>query len=454
MHPSKDPKSNIPGFLALLQQKTPSPSERPSSSASASSSNAIAASSLLLAWIPESTLNSSTLETYIKVDVSDTSSPPKVSYLVPAPPQSSSAQDALRGYAFSLPLSTIYSLNVRPPNSGWWYGSIIVNPRGGETFPPLFFHDDESQSTILQRKKLAKNMDPFGEGGQMFWGGDEVLRWIKRYINVERSGVDTSVYLIEPSVEDKLNFGKNLDLNPGSSKAAPKSPGNPPLSPLQKVVKEAGWNFMTAMASVTTLAKRASQVVAENRENFPKAFQRVISNDQVQNLQNEFDSARQFLTHWAEAVAKESEKERRATSWSAHEVWGDERSAVGDFEILDPKEVGAKQNRKPVTLDEWNSWFDSLGRLTIPTDEVKERIFHGGLDAEDGVRKEAWLFLLGVYDWNSSKEERQAVMNSKRDEYIRLKGKWWDRLVDGTGTQKEQEWWKEQRGRIGKHCTE
>jgi hypothetical protein len=86
-------------------------------------------------------------------------------------------------------------------------------------------------------------------------------------------------------------------------------------------------------------------------------------------------------------------------------------------------------------------------------DEVKERIFHGGLDPEDGVRKEAWLFLLGVYSWDSTSKERSAAMNTKRDEFIRLKGAWWDRMVDGGATPEQEEWWKEQKGRIGKFIT-
>ena len=69
---------------------------------------------------------------------------------------------------------------------------------------------------------------------------------------------------------------------------------------------------------------------------------------------------------------------------------------------------------------------------------------------DDGVRKDAWLFLLGVYEWDSTREERHAKMNSLRDEYIRLKGSWWERMVDEQGTLEEREWWKEQKMRIGK----
>jgi hypothetical protein len=102
-------------------------------------------------------------------------------------------------------------------------------------------------------------------------------------------------------------------------------------------------------------------------------------------------------------------------------------------------------------MKEWKSFFDSrTGRLSVTVDEVKERVFHGGLDADDGVRKEAWLFLLGVYDWHSSAEERKDEIARLRDEYVKLKGAWWDRLVDNGGEGEEGEWFREQKGRIGK----
>ncbi|KAH0093115.1 RabGAP/TBC, partial [Aureobasidium melanogenum] len=53
-------------------------------------------------------------------------------------------------------------------------------------------------------------------------------------------------------------------------------------------------------------------------------------------------------------------------------------------------------------------------------------------------------------DWNSTKDERKAKMNSLNDEYIRLKGAWWDRMMDEDGTLEEREWWKEQKMRIEK----
>jgi hypothetical protein len=148
VHPSPSSKDNIPGFVALVQQKGRSTDSdaRPTSSSSARSVNA---SSLLLAWMPEYALGDA-YEAYVKVDPSDSSSPSTQSHLVPPPP-STSSHSGTPGYAFALPVSEIYSLLVRPPSIGWWFGSVVVNTRAGDSFPALFFHDSECQSTILQR---------------------------------------------------------------------------------------------------------------------------------------------------------------------------------------------------------------------------------------------------------------------------------------------------------------
>ena len=450
----------------MIQQKPPvtqtANDARPTSS---HSSNEIATSSLLLAWVPESSLPSEAYDTYVKVDLSDSSSPPKTTYLVPAPPLTTARGSSLGHghYAFSIPVSEIYSLLVRPPSIGWWFGSVIINTRAGDSFPALFFHDSECESTILQRKKLAReNFDPFGDGGGMFWGGDEVLRWLKRYARIERAGADPNIYLVDPSEADRRGFGKIKGIDKdglpgvGNENGAESSRGKSPkrdggMDPVTKFLKETRWNVLEKLSQVTNFTRRTAQAVAENK-NLPPQLRRLIQNPEVQQLQDEFDSARIYLARWAMGIAEQSERERNQRLWHARDVLEMEKTGVGEFEILD-MEMG-KQSladlRKPVTLTEWNGFFnENTGRLEVTPDEVKERIFHGGLDPDDGVRKEAWLFLLGVYEWDSTREERQASMNSRRDEYIRLKGAWWERMADPNNSLEETEWWREQKNRIG-----
>ncbi|KAI9762859.1 MAG: GTPase activating protein [Chaenotheca gracillima] len=473
VHATPSAKDNIAGFMALVQQKPPASTtanDRPSSS----SSSAPISSSLLLSWVPEASLGDA-YSTYVKVDLSDGNSPPRQSYLVPPPPTSNHG-GAIGTYAFAVPVDQIYSLLVRPPSIGWWFGSVVINTRAGHSFPALFFHDSECESTILQKKKRAReSFDPFGDEGGLFWGGDEILRWLKKFVNIERSGAEPSVFLVEPTKEDKQGFSKPAqtgfpqdDAKARRSSRAEEQIGRPGSSggagptavvkrdagmdPLTKALKEARWTFLEKLSQVTSFTRRTAQDVLDNPK-MPPQVRRLLKNPEVQTLQDEFDVARLYLARWAMGIAEQSEKEKNQRIWTAKDVLEMEESAVGEFEILDVETANLSlgDRRKPVTLKEWNGFFDSqTGRLQITPDEVKERIFHGGIDPEDGARKEAWLFLLGVYDWNSSSEERAASIASRRDEYIRLKGAWWERLVDGGGEGEEGEWWREQKGRIEK----
>ncbi|EFQ97241.1 GTPase-activating protein GYP7 [Nannizzia gypsea CBS 118893] len=455
VHPTASSKDNIPGFIALVQQKpAPSAPHESTSSPSLSSDKAVDPSSLLLSWVPEASLGDER-NVYVKVDLSEGNSPPRTSYLVPPLPTTISSAGPIGSYAFAIPLSRIYSLLVRPPSLGWWFGSVVINTKAGDSFPALFFHDSECESTILQKKKRTKeNFDPFADDGSMFWGGDEVLRWLRRYADVHRSGEDPSAYLINPTEEDKTAFGKAKDKvekssgQPGSSKP----PKDATMDPFTKALKETRWMVLEQFSKITTFTRRTAQDIAENPR-VPPQVRRLMRNPEVQTLQDEFDSARLYLARWAMGIAEQSERERNQRIWTANDVLAMENSSVGEFEILDMEaaQMSISDKRKVVTLEEWNGWFHkTTGKLQITAGEAKERIFHGGLEPNDGVRKEAWLFLLGFYAWDSSEDERKAVMNSRRDEYIRLKGAWWERMIDGASTPKEQEWFREQKNRIEK----
>ena len=81
----------------------------------------------------------------------------------------------------------------------------------------------------------------------------------------------------------------------------------------------------------------------------------------------------------------------------------------------------------PVARDEtftqalWETHFDSEGRI-LRVKELQDRIFGGG--CEPGLRQEVWPFLLNVYPWNSTLEERAAIMEEKKREYEVLKNQW------------------------------
>lgn len=288
----------------------------------------------------------------------------------------------------------------------------------------------------------------------MFWGGDEVLRWLKQYINVERATLDHNIYLIDPTEEDRKGLGQTLEKQKQQQQNKNKPGANKRdggMDPVTKALKEARWQFLEKLSQVTTFTRRTAQAVADNPR-VPPQVRRLMQNPEVVTLQEEFDSARLYLARWAMGIAEQSEREKRQRIWTARDVLEPEEGPLGDFEVLYMETGGLslEERRRPVNMEEWRGYFDAAGRLQVTPDEVKDRIFHGGLSTDDGVRKEAWLFLLDVYDWDSSADGRQAVMHSKRDEYVRLKGAWWERMAEGTGTVEEAEWWKDQRHRIGR----
>lgn len=67
--------------------------------------------------------------------------------------------------------------------------------------------------------------------------------------------------------------------------------------------------------------------------------------------------------------------------------------------------------REPILPEEWVDYFDNDGVLQLSVSHINKLIFQGGLHAD--VRIEAWKFLLGIYPWDSTFDEREAIRQSK-----------------------------------------
>ena len=66
--------------------------------------------------------------------------------------------------------------------------------------------------------------------------------------------------------------------------------------------------------------------------------------------------------------------------------------------------------------------FDRDGRL-IHVDQMKERIFRGGLES-NMLRREGWKFLLNYYPWSSTRDERIDLAKQRELEYFAMKLQW------------------------------
>ena len=183
MHPSSQSKDNKPGFVCIV---TKSPTA-------------------LLCWIPESVLDSEERDKYVQVEyqagqlsTQDVAEGDQ-SYFVDAPAREGP------GYAFAVPISSIYSLQVVAPTLSSWYGSITIALFGGSTLPPLYFHDDESASTVFDRNTRATAQNRLSTtGGRLpsSWGGEDLLSRLRTYANLVRSTLEPALFLCNPSRAD------------------------------------------------------------------------------------------------------------------------------------------------------------------------------------------------------------------------------------------------------------
>lgn len=413
IHPTKQSSDNIPGYLSVVKTNS---------------------GEILISWVPEHLikLSKQDFDSYVKVDLDDSGAiQSNQSVYVKQPPSIGYA--ARSTHAFSIALSQIYTLQIREPSLGWWYGSVLIYTRSQEALPALFFHDDESESDRRRRRQMT-NIE------SAEWGGTIFLKFLETQAKVLPSRYEKGLYLVNPDPSDKVAF---MDINKGNNSPYQDDEVPKPVAPGAASQPKAGWNevkwgLFQRLAKVTRFSRMAGQKVFDRT---PAPVRTMLNIPEVEQLGQDFDSARVFLAEWALGIAQEQEEMQRQ---KVDVMWSDTNDLdEEEFSLVSTRSTAERRN--PVTESEWESFFNPEdGRLAVTSSEVKDRIFHGGL--EPPVRPEAWLFLLGVYPWDSSKIERQSIIAAKQSEYYRLKRKWWEDI----DMQNNDDFWKDQKSRIEK----
>ncbi|KAJ1969326.1 GTPase activating protein, partial [Dispira parvispora] len=393
------------------------------------------------------------------------------------PMSPSSAQS----YAFCIPLSDIASLVVHPPRLTQWYGSVIVNVedgavgrRGGAagansprpfsstsssstySFPPLWFHDDESWSTIS------------GVSGR-HWGGDELLIWLRKLVPVDRSTEDPNLYHVNgiPNTRLSQQIGSppaTDDPEPSSSTSTDSSTVGTNISnltlgamdPVMATIKDFRWNILEKFSRVTRLYKDTTTQILEHplgRPLVPLLPTALVTHVRVpqgaQEVCNDYESARIYLAKWAASHILRSEKERTeqqpiaGPSTSSRpdmpthpttDVWQEwvaEQSECGEFEVLTSAAIPPLvRSNRPLTAEQWVNLFEldggkadyRPGQLTVTAEYVRRAVFSGGV--EPTVRPLVWKYLLGVYSWSSDEESRARVRQKLEKDYYDIKARW------------------------------
>ncbi|KXN82062.1 GTPase-activating protein GYP7 [Leucoagaricus sp. SymC.cos] len=440
VNPTAYARDNIPGFVALVKREARNPT-------------------YLLAWIPESLLNekgSAEWDKFVKIEersLQDQEDDDVV--LIDLPTQRPES------YAFSVPLTSIYSLIVQPPSLSSWYGSIGINLINGDTLPFLHFHDDESKSFTLHSpvtsRQISHQPKPINS-----WGGEDLLSRLRQYAHILRSTLQPTLFLVDPSRADIETHTTQIfeddavdDILAQSSFANSHSPvpahRRPrPITILGSSNSGSSQARMALFQSFSNIT-RATRHAAQNILSHPLA-KPIVPHlpDPVKSLVSapgewewgswvekggvgEFESARVYLARWARIVAEEGERARRREAQALPSVYADneqETSSLGIFELLHttanlPTPKSSRSPEKPITEKEWARWFNQEGKPVIRVEEFKREVFRRGLSGKNELRKKVWPFLLGVFDWESSALEREKVWEKKRKQYQEAKDIWY-----------------------------
>ncbi|KAF8654179.1 hypothetical protein AX16_003708 [Volvariella volvacea WC 439] len=456
---------NIPGFVALVKREAANPT-------------------YLLAWIPESLLNERGTEEWDKfirieeksmVDQEDDDV-----VLINLPSQRAES------YAFSVPLTSIYSLLVHPPSLSSWYGSVGINLINGDTLPTLHFHDDESRSFTASSSPPSRHDPPtyppsvHNPKPSYTWGGEDLLARLRSYAHILRSTLQPFLFLVDPSRADIETHTTQLfadnavdDILAQSSYANSHSPvpahrrprplSTPPNLPnpysqrssvlhrslgsnssSQNTTSQARMALLQSFSNITKATRHAAQNILSHPLAKP-----IIPHlpDPVRSLVNasgewewgswvekggvgEFESARVYLARWARVVAEEGERARRREAQALpSSSLAEEDSSLGVFELLHttanlPTPKPSRDPRNPVDEKTWEKWFGADGRPVVRIEEMKHEVFRRGISPKGKLRQKLWPFLLGVHAWDVTTEERDRAWAHKLKRYRELKGEW------------------------------
>ncbi|KAL6300547.1 rab-GTPase-TBC domain-containing protein [Sparassis latifolia] len=374
VNPTAFARDNIPGFVALVKREAVYPG-------------------YLLAWIPESLLNEkgqsewdkfTRIEEHTVVDDEE-----EDAVLIELPTQRPES------YAFSVPLTSIYSLIVLPPSLSSWYGSITINLTNESTLPTLHFHDDESRSFTAAAKSPTESR-PTGvtyppppsdstppPRNSTTWGGEDLIARLRFYAQILRSSLQSTLFLVDPSREDIETHSTQIfadsavdDILAQSSYTNSHSPipahrrprplSTPPnsYSPRASILHRSLSPMSTGSASPSQARMALLQSFSHITRHAAHAAQQILSHplakpivphlpDPVKSLVNangewewgswvekggvgEFESARVYLARWARIVAEEGERARRREVEVLPPSSGlaEEDSSLGIFELL------------------------------------------------------------------------------------------------------------------------
>jgi hypothetical protein len=69
-------------------------------------------------------------------------------------------------------------------------------------------------------------------------------------------------------------------------------------------------------------------------------------------------------------------------------------------------------------MEVFDEWFAPDGRPLITMEKLRMEIFRRGVSNKNNARRRLWPYLLGVYAWDVTEDERQRLWEDKMCVYL------------------------------------
>lgn len=455
-------KDNTDGILLIIKDKTNSnESETPNN--------------IYIAWVPLNLLNKDQIKLFLAEELNLVNNSnnshqtnKKINLIINglfnnAITHSSTVSN---GFWLLLNINQIWSIEFKPPNlNGWWDGSIKFNltdnlqTSNTNESPTLYLKDKLCPSTIFNQKKLNKSFDTFTNLNQLYWGGTDIINCLITNVKeMEKSKDNLNLWYLH---KDWNNYD---DLLPTTTETDNK----PAISNSNSSWNNTKWSIMSTIATLTSnTTKNLNSLIQKHpivkliNDNSNNVYiQKILKHPQVLKVQDDFDSAQIYLAKWSQGVKQEANRYQLKNNLENSylnsilsdlgiDLTKDIYFTSSEINDIFNKNINNKKDKDKLNITNWKKLFNDLGQLTITSREIKDKIFHNGIDTDDlEIRAEIWPFLLGVYPWDSTQLERDEILNQYKVEYERLKKI--EIINPNTIDPNEIEYWKDQIFRIEK----
>ncbi|KAI8339205.1 rab-GTPase-TBC domain-containing protein [Chlamydoabsidia padenii] len=334
---------------------------------------------VFLAWIPEYLIDPVDLDKFITLDN------------VLASHQGFPSIQLHMGYdeTILVDLRNIKSLKITPPKSPE-VGSIVITTAIGHTLRPLWyepFHPIDSP-----------------------WPGYNIVDIINAFVDIKMAG--HNVYIFPVMTESELTSASYSEPRPTTA-SLPLPPSVPHTDPIYDSLQEAKWTIFERLSRITRASRNTADhpVAQPILPLLPLSVQSLSRNGTVQETLKDYNVASYYLTQWAAGASHGPSSEDELNSLL---------SDMPEMQQAPPRHT----RRDPITPEEWIDFFDQDGVFRVTRAHVHKLVFQGGLHSD--IRIEAWKFLLGIYPWDSTFDEREAIRRSKAEEYFAIKAKWFN----------------------------